>query len=269
MLVFFDDILVYSRSLEDHVLHLDTVLKKLREHRLYAKASKCLFDQNKVDYLGHIITEQGVTTDPSKVQAMKDWPKPDTLKQLRGFLGITGYYRRFIRHYGIISKPLTDLLKHNSFCWNATAQAALQTLKNAMITAPVLALPDYKLPFILETDACGSGVGAVLMQGGWPIAYFSKSLAPKHQGLSTYEKELMAIVMASQKWFTYLQGNHFIIKTDHQSLKYLLEQRLSTLFQQKWLAKLMGLDYEKGRKMWLQMRCHDCMKKIEQPLCKS
>lgn len=113
-----------------------------------------------------------------------------------------------------------------------------------MSTAPVLALPDYTLPFVLETDASGVGIGAVLMQQGRPLAYLSKGLAHKHQGLSTYEKELLAIVMATQNWYTYLQGHHFLIKTNHQSLKFLLEQRLSTLLQQKWLAKLMGLDYE-------------------------
>lgn len=175
---------------------------------------------------------------------MAEWPAPKNLKQLRGFLGITRYYRRFIRHYGVVSKPLTELLKKGAFKWGPEAAVAFQELKTAMTTAHVLSLPDYTLPFTIKADACGNGVGAVLMQQGKPLAYFSKGLSQKNQGLSTYEKELLAIVMATQKWYTYLQGNHFLIKTDHQSLKYLLEQRLSTLFQQKWLAKLMGLDYE-------------------------
>lgn len=157
---------------------------------------------------------------------------------------MTVYYRRFVKGYGEISRPLTNLLKKNAFCWTDQATVSFERLKETMMSAPVLALPNYSLPFTLETDASASGIGAVLMQQGRPLTYLSKGLAPKHQGLSTYEKELLAIVMATQKWFTYLQGHHFFIKTDHQSLKFLLEQRLSTLLQQKWLAKLMGLDYE-------------------------
>ncbi|WOG86400.1 hypothetical protein DCAR_0205603 [Daucus carota subsp. sativus] len=166
---------------------------------------------------------------------MKEWLIPSNIKQLRGFLGITGYYRRFIRNYGVISKPLTELLKKGAFSWNTAAATTFQDLKDAMVTAPILSLPGYAVPFIVETDACGSGVGAVLTRKGRPVAFFSKSLGPKYQSMSTYKKELLAIVLATQKWHTYLQGNHFIIKTDHQSLKYLLEQRLSTILQQKWL----------------------------------
>lgn len=244
VLVFFDDILVYSKTFEEHLEHLREVLCKLRLHQLYAKESKCSFCQEQLEYLGHVISADGVATDPSKIQAMLDWPIPANIKQLRGFLGLTGYYRRFVRGYGIISKPLTELLKKGAFQWSIQAQESFEMLKSAMATSPVLALPDYTKPFILETDASGTGVGAVLMQQGQPIAYFSKSLSIKQQAMSTYEKELLAIVMATHKWHSYLQGHHFIIKTDHQSLKYLLEQRLSTLLQQKWLAKLMGLDYE-------------------------
>lgn len=158
-------------------------------------------------------------------------------------MGLTGYYRRFIKGYEVISRPLTNLLKKGMFHWDEKATEAFVQLKSAMSTAPVLSLPDYTIPFTIETDASDQGIGAVLMQKGRPLAFLSKGLSPKHQKLSTYEKELLSIVMATQKWYAYLQGNHFFIKTDHQSLKYLLKQRLSTLLQQKWLAKLMGLDY--------------------------
>lgn len=122
-------------------------------------------------------------------------------------------------------------MKKGSFIWTSQADAAFDKLKEAMCTTPVLALPDYSLPFIIEADASGKGIGVVLMQQGKPIAYFSQGLAHKHQSLSTYEKELLAIVKATEKWHGYLQGHHCIIRTDHQSLKYLLEQRMTTLMQ--------------------------------------
>ncbi|XP_019246493.1 PREDICTED: uncharacterized protein LOC109226149 [Nicotiana attenuata] len=244
VLVFFDDILVYSSSLEVHALHLRKVLEVLCKEKLYAKLSKFSFGQDKVEYLGHIISGRGVATDPSKIEAMINWPIPKSVKALRGFLGLTGYYRRFVKSYGVISRPLTNLLKKNSFQWSTEAEEAFQQLKQAMSTVPVLALADFNKPFIIETDACATGMGAVLMQGGRPIAYFSKALALKHRGLSTYEKEYLAVLSSIEKWRHYLQGGHFIVKTDHQSLKYLLEQKVNTALQQKGLTKLLGLDYE-------------------------
>jgi len=244
ILVFFDDILVYSATYEQHLQHLRITLEVLRQHTLFAKGSKCSFGDTQVEYLGHIISTQGVSTDPKKVAAIKEWPTPQTIKELRGFLGLAGYYRRFVQHYGIISKPLTNLLKKNSFHWNLEAQQAFDRLKTAMVSAPVLALPNFSKAFVVETDASGVGIGVVLMQDAHPIAYLSKALSPKHQQLSTYEKEFLAVVMAVEKWRPYLLGRHFIIKTDHLSLKYLMEQNITTPFQSKWLSKLLGYDYE-------------------------
>ncbi|GKA80245.1 retrotransposon-related protein [Tanacetum coccineum] len=244
VLVFFDDILIYSGSEGEHWKHLQIVLQTMKEHTLFAKLSKCSFAEQKVEYLGHIISKEGVSTDPSKIQAMKQWPIPQTVKQLRGFLGLTGYYRKFIKNYAWISKPLTNLLKKDTFVWGKEAQTAFLQLKEAMTQTPVLALPDYSKTFVVETDASGVGIGAVLQQEGHPIAYLSKTLAPKHQALSTYEKEFLAVLMALEKWRSYLLDRHFKIKTDHFSLKYLLNQRVTTPFQAKWLPKLLGFDYE-------------------------
>ncbi|KAJ4807602.1 polyprotein [Rhynchospora pubera] len=243
ILVFFDDILIYSHNMEEHIHHLTIALQVLQDNQLYAKLSKCTIGTTSVEYLGHLITEEGVSTDPSKVEAMTTWPTPTNIKQLRGFLGLTGYYRKFVRNYGMISKPLTELLKNDAFKWGPEAQQAFQLLKQAMITTPVLALPDFTKPFILETDACQVGIGAVLMQDKKPLAFFSKGLGIKSQGLSTYEKELLAVVAAVTKWKHYLMGATFIIRTDHISLKHLLEQRVNTAMQHTSLSKLLGLHY--------------------------
>jgi RNase H-like domain found in reverse transcriptase/Reverse transcriptase (RNA-dependent DNA polymerase) len=199
VLVFFDDILIYSPNIELHQQHLSKVLQTLQEHQLKAKQSKCEFGVHKVEYLGHVISANGVSTDPSKIEAMQRWLVPKTLKELGGFLGLTGYYRKFIKNYGIISSPLTNLFKKNAFKWCEDATVAFNTLKSAICAAPVLALPDFSKPFILETDASDLGVGAVLMQGKRPIAFLSKALGIKNQHLSTYEKELIALLTAVQK----------------------------------------------------------------------
>lgn len=197
----------------------------------------------RIEYLGHIITKDGVATDPSKVEVMLNWPIPKNQKELRGFLGLTGYYRRFIQNYGAKCKPLTEQLGKRGFRWTEQPQNAFEKLKRAMISAPVLALPNFSQPFTIEADACEYGVGAVLSQGGRPISYLNKALGSKNLGKSTYEKELLAILMAVNKWKHYLQGHPFVIKTDHQSLKYLLEQRLNHQLQHKALTKFLGLEY--------------------------
>ena len=203
-----------------------------------------------MEYLGHIISGKGVSTDPRKTAAMVSWPVPTSVKALKGFLGLTGYYRKFIRHYGLIAAPLTALLKKNSIVWTHQAEAAFQQLKIAVSQPPVLALPDFSLPFTIECDASGVGLGAVLMQNQRPIAFHSQVLKGKALHLSTYEKELLALVTAVHKWRPYLLGRPFIIKTNQQSLKYILEQRIATPAQQKWLTKLLEylfvVEYKKG-----------------------
>jgi hypothetical protein len=162
VLVFFDDILIYSPSWQDHLNHLDDVLQILQTNTLFVKLSKCSFGVEEIEYLGHVVTGQGVSMDKDKVQAVHDWPVPKNIKQLRGFLGLTGYYRRFIKSYAKIAAPLTDLLKKESYVWNEQAEVAFQQLKAAMTSGPVLALPNFQKPFILETNASGVGVSAVL-----------------------------------------------------------------------------------------------------------
>ncbi|GJU51961.1 transposon ty3-G gag-pol polyprotein [Tanacetum coccineum] len=262
-LVFFDDILIYSKSLPEHVQHLTMILQTMRNNQLFAKKSKCVFGTSHVEYLGHVISAQGVATDSSKIMAMQEWTVPTNIKQLRGFLGLTGYYRKFIKDFASLSRPLTQLLKKNSYKWSDEAQVSFLALKEAMTKAPVLALPDFTIPFEVETDASGMGIGAVLQQKGHPIAYLSKSLAPKHHSLSTYEKEFLAVMMALEKWRGYLLDRHFIIKTDHYSLKYLLDQRITTPAQMKWLPKLMGFDYEVKYKKGVENAAADALSRVQ------
>lgn len=160
------------------------------------KLSKCIFAQRKLCYLGHIISEQGVATDPDKVRAVSHWPVLNSVKELRSFLGLAGYYRRFVRHFGMIARPLNDLLKKGTmFVWTSIHDESFAALKSELTTAPVLALPNFSKLFVIETDASGTDVGAVLMQQGHPLAFLSKTLSKHLQGLSTYE-EYLTILMA-------------------------------------------------------------------------
>jgi len=187
ILVFFDDILVYSPNYEQHLIHLRTTFEILKQHLLFAKLSKCRFGKTQVEYLGHLISIHGVSIDPRKVAAMEEWPVPRNIKELRGFLGLTGYFRRFVKNYGQITKPLNSLLKKNSFLWTEDAQKAFIALKKAMVLALILALLDFTKEFVVEIDASGGGIGPMLMQESHPIAYLSKVLSPRHQALSIYE----------------------------------------------------------------------------------
>lgn len=215
------------------------MLNKLKHHQLYAKESKCSFGQAEVDYLGHVISKTDVAVDNEKIQSVVAWPTPKTVKTLRGFLGLTGYYRKFVQGYGVIAKLLTNLLKKGQFEWGEPAQRAFEALKKAMTHTPVPQLLDFHKPFVVETDACYHGIGAVLMQDGHLLAYLSKALGPRNLGLSVYEKELLAI----QKWRPYLICGTFVIRTDQKSLKHLLEQKISTPLQHKYLSKLLGFNY--------------------------
>ena len=193
--------------------------------------------------MGHIISAAGVATDSTKTEAMLHWPTPQSVTELRVFLGLTGYYRRFVKNYGILAHPLTQLLRKKMFQWSPAAQQAFDTLKQAMTTTPVLALPNFAQPFTVETDACEDGIGAVLLQNAQPIAFLSKALGPTHKAMSIYEKEFLALIMVVERWRSYLHLQEFVITTDHKSLAYLSEQNLHSDMQRKAMTRLMGLKF--------------------------
>lgn len=244
---------------------LNKFFQLLQKHQLKVKCSKCTFAQPSLTYLGHVVSGAGVSTDPKNVQAVQQWAIPSNVKEVRGFLGLAGYYQKFVRHFVVLSRPLTDLLKkHAVFLWTAKHQLALDTLKKALTSAPVLALPDFSKTFEIETDASDRGVGAVLMQAGYPLAYLSKALGPKNRGLSTYEKECLAILLAVDHWCSYLQFGEFIIRTDQCSLIHLGDQRLATPWQQKAMTKLLGLQYKLQYKKGLDNKAADVLSRCPQ-----
>ncbi|KAL6332953.1 hypothetical protein AAG906_019964 [Vitis piasezkii] len=209
-----------------------TFFTKLDLRSGYHQLGKCAFGQQEVEYLGHIVTPQGVK------------PRPTNVSDLRGFLGLTGYYRKFVLNYGVIARPLTNLLKKGQFRWTEEAEDAFKALKQAMTSTPTLAMPNFNEPFVIESDASGTGIGAVLTQQGRPIAFMSRALGITKQSWSTYAKEMLAIVQAIRTWRPYLLGRKFYIRTDQRSLKYLMEQCIVTPEQQKWVSKLLGYDYD-------------------------
>jgi hypothetical protein len=209
VVVLIDDILVYSKNEDEHTKHLHIVLQRLRDHRLYAKLSKCDFWLREIKFLGHTISQDGVSVDLEKVQEVMDWKPPTTVRQIRSFLGLAGYYRRFIPDFSRIAKPMTELLKKEAkYEWSQKCEYAFHTLRKHLSTAPVLAQPDNTKSFEVYCDASGTGLGCVLMQDNRVIAYASQALRPHEQNYPTHDLELAAVVHALKIWRHYLMGAH-------------------------------------------------------------
>ena len=219
--------------------------KKLREHRLYAKFSKCEFWLEEVSFLGHVLSKDGIAVDPNKVQDVLDWKQPQNVHEIRSFLGLAGYYRRFIENFSKIVKPMTELLKNGvKFEWSPACEEAFQTLKDRLTTAPVLAQPDISKSFDVYCDASRIGLGCVLMQEGRVVAYASRQLKRHEENYPTHDLELAAVVHALKIWRHYLLGNHCNIYTDHKSLKYIFTQSDLNMRQRRWLELIKDYDLE-------------------------
>lgn len=186
-----------------------------------------------------VISEAGIHVDTEKIKSVLEWPLLKSVRGVQGFLGLTGYYRKFVRNCGKIAHPFTELLKKEKFQWSDEGEEAFHALQHALTEAPLLVMPDFSQECAIR---CNASTGAVLMQNSRPLAYFSKGLADKTLAKSTYEKELLALVLAIQHWWPYLLGCKFTVFTDQRSLKHLLKQRLTTPDQQNWLAKFLGYD---------------------------
>jgi len=220
-------------------------LEKLRVHRLYAKFSKCEFWLEKVAFLSHILTAEGVAVDPEKVEAVSNWQQPTNVSEIRSFLRLVGYYRRFIEGFSKVARPMTELLKkEKKFTWTESCERSFQELKNRLTTAPVLTLPDIHRDFVFYCDASRQGLGCVLMQDGKVVAYASRQLRPQEQNYPTHDLEFAAIVHTLKIWRHYLIGNKCEIYTDHKSLKYIFTQPDLNLRQKRWLELVKDYNLE-------------------------
>jgi hypothetical protein len=225
VVVHFDDILIYSKSSDDHLDYLRAVFIALCGARLFGNLGKCTFCTDRVSFLGYVVTSQGIEVDESNNHAITSWPISSTVTQVCSFLGLVGFYQRFVRDFSTITTPLHELTKKGvSFNLGPTHQQAFDTLKSKLTQAPLLQLPDFDKMFELECDANAFGIGGVLLQDGKPISFFSEKLSGPSLNYSTYDKELYALVRVLHAWQHYLWSRKFVIHLDHESLKYLKGQ---------------------------------------------
>ncbi|GJW84052.1 putative reverse transcriptase domain-containing protein [Tanacetum coccineum] len=243
VIVFIDDILIYSKSKQEHEKHLKIILDLLKKEELYAKFSKCEFWIPKVQFLGHVIDSEGIHVDPAKIESIKDWTSPKSPTEIRQFLGLAGYYRRFIEGFSKIAKPMTKLTqKKVKFEWGDKQEAAFQLLKQKLCSAPILALPEGSEDFIAYCDASKKGLGAVLMQREKVISYASRQLKIHEKNYTTHDLELGAVVFALKIWRHYLYGTKCTVYTDHKSLQHILDQKELNMRQRRWLELLSDYD---------------------------
>ncbi|GBG62811.1 hypothetical protein CBR_g32394 [Chara braunii] len=249
VIVYLDDILIFSRIVEEYVTHLDKVLSLLRQHKFKINGEKCEFGCTRILYLGHEISAEGLKPDDAKVANIRDWPRPQSVTEMRSFLGMTGYYRNFVKNYSIVAAPLTDLTRLDTpWEWTDRCEAAFRHLKHALTHHEVLKLPDPDKPFIVTTDAIQYDIGAVLAQQEGPklrpVEYMSKKMSSQKLAKSTYEKELYAIYKALTHWRNYLLGRFFIVRTDHQTLKWMRTQPVLSGALKRWIEVIEQYDFE-------------------------
>lgn len=272
-LIYLDDIIIFSSTFEEHLERLEAVFSRLKQHNLKLRADKCEFMKSRVTYLGHLVSENGIETDPEKTEAIRTWPIPKTVKDVRAFLGFTGYYRRFIQNYARLARPLNDLLighctnkkskksrsreKKTPFEWAETQQESFDTLREKLMNPPVLAYADYRLPFKLHTDASATGLGAVLYQHqdghDRVVAYASRSLKPSEKNYPAHKLEFLALKWAiTEKFHDYLYGATFDVVTDNNPLTYVFTTAKLDATGQRWLAELSNyncsISYRSGKR---------------------
>ncbi|KAI3762990.1 hypothetical protein L1987_53435 [Smallanthus sonchifolius] len=257
VIVFIDDILIYSKNKEEHEEHLRLILELLKRDQLYAKFSKCEFWIREVQFPGHVVNEKGIHVDPSKIEAIKNWAASKTPTEVRQFLGLAGYYRRFIEGFSKIAQPLTALTQRGkAYNWGDNQESAFQHLKQKLCSAPILALPEGTDDFVVYCDASIKGLGCVLMQREKVIAYASRQLKVHERNYTTHDLELAAVVFDLNIWRHYLYGTKYTIYTDHKSLQHIFEQKELNMRQRHWVELLNDYDCAIRYHLALQLTIH-------------
>ena len=244
-MVYLDDIVVLGSTVEEHNQNLVTLFERLRQTGLKLQPDKCEYLKSELEYLGHVITKDGVKPNSAKLQAVVEFRIPKSATEVKSFLGLSGYYRNFIKNYSTIAKPLTELTKiSNTFMWTSECQGAFDKLKNALCSAPVLRYPDFEKEFVLTTDASNVGLGAILSQDGHPCCYIPRTLNNPELSYTTTEKEMLAIVWAVKRLRQYLLGRKFQILTDHQALTWLFSVKDPSSRLMRWRLKMEEYKYK-------------------------
>uniref|UniRef100_A0A8C5R0W1 ribonuclease H n=1 Tax=Leptobrachium leishanense TaxID=445787 RepID=A0A8C5R0W1_9ANUR len=243
LVVYLDDLLVYSRTIQEHTQHVRLVLSRLRQHKLYGKIEKSTFEKSSIEFLGYVLSPGHIEMDKAKIKAILDWPTPRDKKMVQQFMGFANFYRRFIRSFSHLTAPITSLTKKDvRFCWTEEAQRAFNKLKESFTQAPILKQPDINLPYSLETDASDIALGAILSQKSGtknllhPVAFYSRRLTPAEKNYSIGEKELLAIKSALEEWRHLLEGakHPVVVYTDHRNLEYLRTAKRLRPRQARW-----------------------------------
>lgn len=248
VLCYLDDLLIISKSPEEHLKHIESVLQTLKDANLFACLEKCQFNRAEVEFLGHVVSAKGIAVDPKKVQVVKEWPRPHNIKELRSFLGLANYFRKFIQGYSKLVAPLTNLTQdHTNWkdpnIWTPACEDAFNAVKRCLTEAPVLAAPDFTKPFEVVCDASVFALGAVLLQEGRPVAFESRKLTSAEVNYSTTEQELLAVVHTLTKWRCYLEGVHFTVVTDHCPNTFFSTKPLLSRRQARWSELLQQYDF--------------------------
>ena len=249
-LIYIDDIIIFSKTIDDHLKHLEEVFLRLNDANLKLNPTKCVFAKQEIEYLGHIVTQDGIKPDPNKLKAVNEFPIPTDLKQLRSFLGLANYYRRFVKDFALIASPLHQLTKKSvKFCWTPQCQEAFDKLKTALVSAPILAYPNFTKPFHLFVDASSTGIGMTLAQISsdgieHAIAHNGRNLNQSEMNYSTTEREALALAEAIKKYQPYLHGRKFTVHTDHNALQWLMRVKNPVGRLARWALMLQQFDFD-------------------------
>ncbi|KAI2647808.1 Transposon Tf2-9 polyprotein [Labeo rohita] len=275
VIVYIDDILIYSNSYSEHVQHVRAVLRRLIAHQFYAKEEKCAFHQDKISFLGYIISSERVAMDEEKVEAVLNWPRPSTLRELQRFLGFANFYHHFIRNFSTVAAPLTAMVKRGTshLTWSQAALQAFDDLRQRFSSAPILHHPDPEKPFVVEVDASSTGIGAVLSQRQgeppklFPCAYFSHKLTPAECNYDVGNRELLAIKLALEEWRHWLEGakNPFTVLTDHRNLEYLRSTKTLNHRQARWALFFTRFNFQVTYRPGSQNTKADALSRIHEP----